>query len=299
MHHSAITIFLDFSKEKLLTISGIIEKLNVMVHMWRLVDLKTVDGFTSASIFEAVGFFCSRGRVPNTILFWRVNPPCVYVGYHQNVLDEVNVDECKSRGVNIVRRTLGGGSVYCDLNQFLYSITVNVKHSDVPFSMQKAYKVLLKGVVLACKKLGLSNTFYDEKLNAIISNGKKISGNAGLQNGNIIMVNGDLLLDFDYGAMCKVLKDPLKNLPGKPKNPEDGLTSIKKELKRYVDYEEVKKILQACFEETLNIKLFEDKLKTEEFDLALKLKEKYQSKTWLYKFDLKRGKIDKNLLLGG
>ena len=265
--------------------------------MWRLIDLKTVDGFTSASIFEAVGFFCSRGKAPNTILFWRVTPPCVYVGYHQNVLDEVNVDECKKRGVNIVRRILGGGSVYCDLNQLLYSIIVNVKHSNIPFSMQKAYKVLLKSVVLAFKKLGLLDAFYDEKLNAIIVNGKKISGNAGLQNGNLIMVNGSFLLDFDYKAMCKILRNPLKNLPGNPKNPKDGLTSIKRELKRYVDYEEAKKILQTCFEEALNIQLFEDKLKIEELNLALKLNQKYKSKMWLYKFDLKHGKISKNLLL--
>ncbi|MGP3702612.1 MAG: lipoate--protein ligase family protein [Candidatus Bathyarchaeota archaeon] len=265
--------------------------------MWRLIDLKTIDGFTSASIFEAVGFFCSHGKVPNTILFWRVNPPCVYVGYHQNVLDEVDVDECKSRGISIVRRILGGGTVYCDLNQLLYSIIVNVKHSNIPFSMEKAYKVLLKSIVLTLKKLGLTDTFYDEKLNAIIANGKKISGNAGFQNGNLIMVNGDILLDFDYETMCKVLKNPLKNLPGNPKNPEHGLTSIKRELKRSVEYEEAKKILRTCFEETLNIQLFEDTLKVEELNLALKLNQKYQSKTWLYKFDLKHGKISKNFLL--
>jgi len=258
---------------------------------WRILDVGIVDGPTSTSIFEAVGIKCSRGVSPNTIIFWRVNPPCVYVGYHQIVKKEVNLETCKKLGFHVVRRILGGGSVYCDKNQLLYSVIVNIKHSKIPCWMEEAYKTILKGVVSALKKFGLKNVFLEKKFNAVVVGGKKISGNAGLMDGNLIMVNGSFLLDCDYETMGKVLVNPLKNLPGNPKKIEDGLTSLKRELGRKVLVKEAFKALKEGFEETLNIQLKKRKLMAEELNLALKLKHKYLSKDWLYLMDYKHEKI--------
>lgn len=255
--------------------------------VWRLLDIGIVDGPTSASIFEAVGIKCSKEASPSTIIFWRVNPPCVYLGYHQFVKREVNLENCEKLGVKIVRRILGGGCVYCDKNQLLYSVVVNIKHSDIPCKMGNAYKRILKGVVLALKRLGLKEVYYEVKFNAVTVNGKKISGNAGLLDNNLILVNGSLLLDFDYKTMSEVLLNPTKNLPGNPKKPEDGLTHLKRELNKKVNFREVKKALKKGFEEALNTKLEKSNLTSSELHLALELKPKYLSKEWTFLMDLK------------
>ncbi len=255
--------------------------------VWRLLDVGIVDGPTGTSIFEAVGIKCSRGVSPNTIIFWRVNPPCVYLGYHQLVEKEVNLENCEKLGIKVVRRILGGGCVYCDKNQLLYSIIVNTRRSNIPCRMENAYKKILGGVVLALKKLGLEEVYYEEKLNAVVANGKKISGNAGLLDSNLIIVNGSFLLDFDYKSMSKLLLNPTKNLPGNPKKPEDGLTHLKRELNREVNFQEVKKALKEGFEEALNIKLRKGSLTNSELYLASKLKPKYLSREWIFLMDLK------------
>ncbi len=254
---------------------------------WRLIDVGTVDGPTSASMFEAVSMCCSSKDSPNTIIFWRINPPCVYVGYHQLVLEEVNLENCRKLGVQVVRRVLGGGCVYCDKNQLLYSVIMNIKDSRIPCKMEEAYRVILKGVVLAFKKLGLKKVFYEKKLNAILVDGKKISGNAGLMDGEVTMVNGSFLLNFDYERMCKVLLHPLKNLPGNPKKPQEGLTNLKRELGRRITFSEAKKVLKEGFEEALNIRLVKDKFTIKESRLILKLKQKHLSKNWIFLMDLK------------
>jgi len=261
---------------------------------WRLIDVGLVEGSFGASIFEAVGIKCSRGSSPNTIVFWRVHPPCIYLGYHQLAKEEVNLENCERLGFQVVRRVLGGGCVYCDKNQLLYSVIVNVKNSGFPLNMEKAYKKVLWGVVLALKKLGLKNVYHEEKLNAIIVNGKKISGNAGLLDGNLLMVNGSLLLDFDYETMSMLLLNPTKNLPGNPKKPEDGLTSLKREMGEKPSFQKVKKVLRLGFEEALNIKLKRGFLTKGELNLALKLKPKYLSREWVFHMDLKRkGLVEK------
>lgn len=45
------------------------------------------------------------------LLLWR-NAPAVVCGSYQNVFAEVNVPEAQARGVAIVRRPSGGGTVF-------------------------------------------------------------------------------------------------------------------------------------------------------------------------------------------
>lgn len=251
--------------------------------MWRILDLDKIDGFYSAAIFESIARHVGSTGAPETLLFWRVRSPVVYLGYHQCVEDEVHADFCSSRDIGIVRRILGGGCGFCDEDQVLYSV-IGREEGIIPRDIQDAYRKVLGGVVNALTELGAGGEIEPAR-NAVYTQGRKISGNAQGRLDGAVLVNGSLLLDFDFELMDKVLKNPTKNL--RPvASAREGMITLKQI--GITDIDTVKKALKQGFEEVLGINSFEGELTDSENELATVLMDKYTMNDWIYKMDNKR-----------
>ncbi len=251
--------------------------------MWRFLDLDKINGFYSAALFESIGRHAGAGSAPETILFWRVSSPVVYLGYHQCVEDEVNADFCSENNIGIMRRILGGGCGFCDEHQILYSV-IGREDGVIPRDIQDAYKKVLGGVVNALETLGVGGEIEPVR-NAVYSRGRKISGNAQGRFDGAVLVNGSLLLDFDFELMDKVLKNPTKNL--RPvASAREGMITLKG--MGITDIKYVKKVLKLGFERSLGIKSHEGVLTGSEIEAANQLLQKYRQHDWIYKMDIKR-----------
>jgi lipoate-protein ligase A len=269
--------------------------------MWRFIDTDKIDGFYSAALFESIGRHVGAGSVPETILFWRVRSPIVYLGYHQCVGDEINADFCSTNNIGIVRRVLGGGCGFCDENQILYSV-IGREGGIVPDDIHSAYIKILGGVVEALEILGVRGEIEPAR-NAVlvpavltvpvfkcgVSHGftscRKISGNAQGRFDGAVLINGSLLLDFDFELMDKVLKNPAKNLCSVA-SAREGMTTLK-EL-GVTDMRTVKTVLRQGFEKALGIESNYGRLTASEADMANQLLHKYAQKDWTYRMDIKR-----------
>ena len=250
---------------------------------WRFIDLDKIDGFYSAALFESIAKHVGANLSPETILFWRVKSPVVYLGYHQCVADEINEDYCNDHNIGIIRRILGGGCGFCDEDQILYSV-VGKEGDLIPTDIQAAYKKVLGGVVNALSKIGASGVIEPAR-NAVYTKGRKLSGNAQGRLDGAVLINGSLLLDFDFGLMDKVLKNPTKNLF--PVNcAREGMITLK-DL-GVLDLEFVKKKLWLGFESALGIAAEKGVLTKDEIQMADRLLEKYHDHEWTYKMDIKR-----------
>jgi lipoate-protein ligase A len=250
---------------------------------WRFIDLDKIDGFYSAALFESIAKHVGTNLSPETILFWSVKSPVVYLGYHQCVADEINEDYCNDHTIGIIRRILGGGCGFCDEDQILYSV-IGKDMGIIPTDIQAAYKKVLGGVVIALSQLGARGEIEPDR-NAVYTKGRKISGNAQGRLDGAVLLNGSLLLDFDFGLMDKVLKNPTKNLY--PVNcAREGMITLK-EL-GVMDIEFVKKTLRSGFESALGISTSEGVLTRDEIQTADRLLEKYLDHQWTYKMDIKR-----------
>lgn len=251
--------------------------------IWRFLDLGKTDGFYSAALFEAIGRHVGAGFAPETIFFWRVSSPAVYLGYHQCVNDEIFADFCSRNNIGIVRRILGGGCGFCDENQLLYSV-IGREGGIIPSDIQAAYIKVLGGVVNALEALGAGGEI-DAARNAVYSKGRKISGNAQGRFGGAVLINGSLLLDFDFELMDKVLKNPTKNL--RPvAGAKEGMITLKE--MGITDIEYVKRALRQGFEKALGISSNDGMLASSEAKMANQLLDKYYQHDWTYRMDIKR-----------
>ncbi len=251
--------------------------------VWRFLDLDMIDGYYSAALFESTGRHVGSDKVPETILFWRVSSPVVYLGYHQLVSEEINDDFCHKNNIGIVRRILGGGCGFCDENQILYSV-IGKEEGIIPRDIQTAYKKVLGGVVDALDILGVAGVLEPAR-NAVYSKGRKISGNAQGRFDGAVLINGSLLLDFDFELMDKVLKNPTKNLRPVACS-RDGMITLR-EL-GINDINVVKKALRQGFEKVLGVSSFDGRLTGSEQVLAERLSDKYRQKEWTHRMDIKR-----------
>ena len=260
---------------------------------WRFVDLDEVDPISAPAAFEAVMDSVRCGLADDTILFWRPASPAVYVGYHQPVKEDIDVERCRQKGVPIIRRTLGGGTGYCDANQIIYNIIYKEGRSGMPHGPRNVYGLVLQGVIEAVRLLGIVDACIDEQRFGVYANGKKISGSGQLTSGGVVNASGSFLVDFDFSAMKQLLKDPVKNLRAGVREPEEGMTCLRREVGE-ISVENAKKALRQGFESVLS-RAYDGSLSGYEKQLASHLREKYVSDGWNFRADLREDRRKKVL----
>jgi lipoate-protein ligase A len=258
---------------------------------WRFIDLGLVDPFYGPAAFEAIMDARAKDLVPDTILFWRPQTPAIYVGYHQLVNEDINAEACKEAGVPIIRRTLGGGTGYCDPGQIIYNVIFKEGDSVIPPGPRAVYEKVLGAVVYGLKALGIIDARIEPERFGVYANGKKISGSGQLTSNGIVNSSGSFLVDFDYDEMSRYLKDPVKNLKKGVMRPEDGLTYLRREIGE-ISMDEAGKALLSGFEQSLG-GAFQADLTDHESQAARMLLSKYGSHEWTFRADIRKEKRKK------
>ena len=123
---------------------------------WRFVDLGSRDGFFIQSVYEAIAKYVGMGRAVPTIVFVYPSHPYVCIGVHQLLDLEVDIEFCRSRGIAVVRRQVGGGAVYLDENQQFYHVIVPRNHPLARGTVEEFFRRVLQAVVEFYRSYGLS-----------------------------------------------------------------------------------------------------------------------------------------------
>ncbi len=95
--------------------------------MFKLVYSDLRDGFYNTAIDEAIFAKIKKGTAQNTITLteWK---PTVSIGYSQRCEVDVDIQACRRKNIDIVRRYSGGKSVYLDENYIVFSLAAS--HND-------------------------------------------------------------------------------------------------------------------------------------------------------------------------
>jgi len=138
---------------------------------WRLLVSEITDPIRNLATEEAIVRCRTKDVCPDTLRVWR-NDASVVLGCNSIVGNEVDLQACRRMGVNVLRRTSGGGAVYHDLGNLNYSIILKETHTDREPDIQDVYERFAKAVTSGLKRLDVKTEFC--KPNSILLNGRKI-----------------------------------------------------------------------------------------------------------------------------
>jgi lipoate---protein ligase len=155
--------------------------------------------------------------------------PYVCVGYHQEARQEIDLDFCREQGIPVFRREVGGGAVYLDGNQLFFQLVLRRDSPLVPLNKEAFYRKFLQPVIDVYHRIGIPAQY--KAINDIITGAKKISGTGAGEIADCVVFVGNLIIDFDYKTMSRVLKVPDEEFRYRVhKTIEANLSTIRREL---------------------------------------------------------------------
>ena len=251
------------------------------VDEFRFLPLSTNTAFENMAIDEAIMHTLRDREVPPTLRLYRWSPSAVSIGTFQSMTGEVDLEYCKTKGIDSIRRITGGGAVYHDFEgEVTYSIILPKGHKLVPDDIIKSYEVLCSGIISGLSRLGIDSEF--KPINDIVAAGKKISGNAQTRRHRCVLQHGTVLLDLDVKVMFSVLKVPEEKISDKMiSDVKQRVTSIRDILGTVISITSLADALRDGFSESLGIELIPGELTPQEKQFTETFrKNKYSTDGW-------------------
>jgi len=213
------------------------------VNLYRLDHVPWLD---SQLVYHALPRLGEEG-----LLILAPSEPYVCIGYHQDAEQEVDLAYCREQDIPVFRREVGGGAVYLDGKQIFYQLVIHRDNPLAPKNRSEFYQTLLAPVVQTYNDLGVE-AHYKPVNDIVTAEGRKISGNGAAEIGDYAILVGNLIADFDYETMVRVLRVPDAKFRDKVfKSLRENLTTLERELGQAPSWEEMVTTLVSNFETVL------------------------------------------------
>ncbi len=156
--------------------------------------------------FLAMEEHFARNRQDEFFFMWQVDPT-VIIGRHQLLEAEIDTSFCAGHDINIVRRKSGGGAVFADRNNIMFSYITR------PGNVADCMREYTGRVASMLSELGLDARTSDR--NDVLIGDRKVSGYAFYNIGSRNIVHGTMLYDCDPAMMGGALTPSASKLRSK------------------------------------------------------------------------------------
>lgn len=164
---------------------------------------------TDPRINLALEEFVVRNFSDAEYLLLYTNTPTVVLGKHQNALEEANLAFANERGIPVIRRISGGGTVYHDTGNLNFSIIT--KHDK---KKHNNYQPFLSPIITTLREWGVESRLNNRN-SLVLADGRKFSGNAQFTSRDRMMSHGTLLFNSDLDALNTVLQPKVDTVESK------------------------------------------------------------------------------------
>jgi lipoate-protein ligase A len=221
---------------------------------WRVLDTGILRAAENMAMDRAILEAHQAGKSPHTLRFLRFKPTAL-VGFHQDVDQELRRDVCAEQDIDIQRRITGGGALYFDPTQLGWELFLDKRVLGTA-DMSAISKRICEAAAAGISRLGVDARYRPR--NDIEVDGRKISGTGGAFDGDSIMFQGTLLIDFDVERMLRVLRIPAEKLSNKAiASARERVANLKELLGELPDFEVVKAAITTAFAEEFNVEFAE------------------------------------------
>lgn len=193
--------------------------------------------------------------------------PTIVCGKHQLLQAEVNLEYLTSIGAEITRRHSGGGTVFADEGDFMFSFILRDRTADV-------FAKTLNAFADALHSLGINAVLSGR--NDLTLEGRKFSGNAFYRNDRGTIVHGTMMYDVNIEKLVRSLNPDNEKLISK------GIASVRQRvinLKPYLNGMS-REELMTYLEQTINMPIPE--LTPEEQSIIVTFESEYRSDEWIW-----------------
>ena len=174
------------------------------------------------SFYLAMEEYVARTIDEDDLFFmWQVEPSVIF-GRNQLIENEGNLDFCQKHDIKTYRRKSGGGCVYADMNNVMFSYVT--KDEAVGFTFNRYINM----VVLVLQKLGVDARASGR--NDVMIGDRKVSGNAFYHIPGRSIVHGTMLYDTDMVNMVGAITPTDEKLLSK------GVASVRQRIALLKDF---------------------------------------------------------------
>jgi lipoate-protein ligase A len=251
------------------------------IETWRLLDLGPIDPLETQTIYDMIAQGITASESENTLIICWPAKPLVSLGYFQEIEADIDTQFCRENDIFFTRRVIGGGGVYLDDGQMFYQLIGRTDSPTTPKRIDDYYRKFLQAPVNAYRNLGIPAEF--KPVNDLIVKDRKISGNGAGDVGDARILTGNLIFDFNFDMMVKILRVPNEKFRDKvAQSLRERMTTVLLETGSMPDRDAVKQDLIAQYEDTLDIELVRGQLNPWERARMAELRPRYQSDEWLH-----------------
>ncbi len=250
---------------------------------WRLLVHPPARAAWNMAVDEAVATAVGAGRAPATLRLYAWEPAAVSIGYFQGLDAEVDLDACRERGIEWVRRPTGGRAVLHD-RELTYALMAR-RSGGVREIYAHWSRGLIAGLNLlevaaewAAPTRGFSSACFDAcSLYEVAVAGRKLVGSAQTRRWGAVLQHGSIPLSLDravHGVVFRGQRSLAEALAARA----CALDEVRWPTPTW---HEVARALVAGFGAALGIELAAGELSPEELQLAAALaRDKYGTDGW-------------------
>lgn len=266
--------------------------------IWRLIDTGFSDGAANMAVDEAIMWAVSKGKSPSTLRFYGWKPPCVSIGYSQTLRDEIDLDECRSKGYTWVRRPTGGRAVL-HIDELTYSVVAPIGEARVSGDILTSYRRISTGLLAGLQSLGgeVSQAGSKDKMESysksaacfevpshyeVTAQGRKLIGSAQVRRMGVVLQHGSLPLTGDISRLVEVLRLSQPERERLRLNLKKRAIALDEAMGRSVSFSEVAEAIARGFSQVLNLDFTSATLSDYEVAEAESLKLSYSGDDWTF-----------------
>lgn len=261
---------------------------------WRLLETGNSPAAMNMAIDEALMLRQKEDALP-TLRFYGWTHPSFSFGYFQKIAEEVDVQKCRERGIGLVRRPTGGGTVIHGWD-LTYTVAVPLDNPLVPKNTLESYRIIHECIIEGLQQLSIKaehfseNTSVNKKLQNIcltnptkydvLIDNKKVAGAAQRRKRGVLLHQGYIALDMP--------QDDMTNLVSTQNDLSQFVTATSTAINTVsqhpLDRTKLVHAIASGFETLLDVRLVSEWLSPMEIDTANQLVEtKYGTDQWNFK----------------